>query len=122
MSHKTDYAYIAGLIDGEGCIHIEKIHKDFTKRPSPQYQLKVFIGMTSLDCIKKIQSIFGGKFYSREREGTRFRSYNWYIFSNNAVNVLKKTLPYLQEKKEQVIQNIIIKKGKFYKKRKRRKI
>lgn len=103
MRPKTDYAYIAGLIDGEGCIQIEKMK---TNRVSPQYQLKIQVNMTSLDCIKKLQGVFGGKFYSRKREGTNYQSFNWVIFSKNCQHLLKKCLPYFQEKKQQAIAGI----------------
>ena len=109
MTLETNYAYMAGLVDGEGCICIQMIlpeqhFKYYRKyRPSPQYQLKISIDMCSLDCLKKAQGVFGGKITSREREGTRFKIYHWYLFSLNAANALKKMLPYLQEKKQQAI-------------------
>ncbi len=102
---KTDYAYMAGLVDGEGCITIQKIDspKYYTRRHSPQYQLKISIDMTSLDCLEKAQGVFGGKITSRDRDGTNYRIYHWYLFSKNASNVCKKLLPYLREKKQQAI-------------------
>jgi hypothetical protein len=102
----TDYSYMAGLVDGEGCIRIVITHSSDNFRPSPQYQLVISIDMTSLDCLKKAQGVFGGKITSRDREGTNFRIYHWHLFSQNASDALKKMLPYLQEKKQQAITGI----------------
>jgi len=104
---KVDYAYCAGLIDGEGCVIIIKSNPRKEKRQiSPNYSLRLTVNMTSIECIKKLQGVFGGCFYDREREGTNFRSYNWTVTSKNAREVLKKILPFLKEKKEQALLGI----------------
>ncbi len=102
----TNFAYCAGLIDGEGCISIVKGISRLSRRPSTEYSLRVFVSMNSLECIKKLQGIFGGGLYMRERENTNFQSFNWTVTSNTALEVLKKTLPYLHEKKQQAILGI----------------
>lgn len=105
MIHKTDYSYCAGLFDGEGCVIIEKMTFNLRtkRRRSPQYQLKLHLGMVSSFCVKKMQDIFGGSIHSRERNAVNWRCFEWYVFSDNARNALQKMLPYLILKKNQAI-------------------
>ena len=52
-----DLYYLAGFIDGEGCI---RLHKHPTK-DGFNYNLDVRIANTNLEVLQEIQKIFGGK-------------------------------------------------------------
>lgn len=97
MSTKTDCAYIAGIIDGEGWISI--IH--FLHHNRQSWQMRVGVAVTSHKIIDKIVGIFGGYKHSRKRDGTNFVIYDWFIYSEKAYEMLKKIKPYLKEKKAQ---------------------
>jgi hypothetical protein len=94
---KSDLGYVAGIIDGEGCIMITK-HQHHDRF---EYQMYVDVSNTSLRIVNKIKGLFGGSIYSRERSGTNFRIHQWKLCGNKACEMLKKIKPFLQEKKEQ---------------------
>lgn len=52
---KTDLAWAAGLIDGEGCICIVKENRPGNL--STQYRLRLSVGMTDKKTIKKLHSL-----------------------------------------------------------------
>lgn len=96
---KTDYAYIAGIIDGEGCISIVRSAR--SKRPSPEYYLKVVVCINSVRVANKLVGVFGGHVYMRKRQIGRHLQHVWYLNGRNACEMLKKVRPYLTEKREQ---------------------
>lgn len=58
------YGYIAGIIDGEGCIGIHKVIKEscLTYRPN------VSVGMADKEPLYLLQSLYGGNITVRNRE------------------------------------------------------
>jgi len=86
---KTEYAYIAGLFDGEGTIHI-----------SNQLYLAARLRNTNRLTLEWIQRLYGfGHIYSDTR---RVRPcYSLEFASNQALEFLKPLLPYLRIKKTQ---------------------
>ena len=94
-----ELAYMAGLFDGEGCVHIARIH---TKKRNLTYQLVCKISMYSLSTLEIFKTSFGG---SIRRETTHEKSnkygllYSWAIWGRNSVSFLEKLIPYLRIKK-----------------------
>lgn len=88
-------AYIAGFIDGEGCISLAKRGKYIT--PSLQ------ISNTDYDILEWIGGFYGLKVYDKiaDRRPTRKPSYRLAVFGDKAIQILKDILPYLRVKKEQ---------------------
>ena len=91
----SDYAYAAGLIDGEGCI-------GFYPNGAEAYVLKIEVGMTSRPCLEFLQRLFGGSISSRKwYPGQNKQQYGWNISSRKAEAAIKSLLPFLVEKKRQ---------------------
>ena len=92
---KTDLAYMAGLFDGEGCIHIAKLRRPESKRGC-HFGLVATIGMTSEFLLELYRSQFGGSVYCYPRlKGNRRPCWQWIIRSRQAVAFLKAIRPYL---------------------------
>lgn len=100
---EIDLAYIAGLVDGEGCIRIKKstygirIRKDCQ---NPTYSEMIQIRMVNEPAIKFIQSRFGGNYYLEKRPYGNKPLYCYQITCKLASNMIKQLLPYLKVKKE----------------------
>ena len=95
MTNKEKYAYIAGIIDGEGCI---LIHNSVDKK---NWVLRIVVCMQSKKVMDTLVGICGGRYYLIETDGSNFAVYSWYLLGKNAYNLLKKIKPYLTEKKAQ---------------------
>ncbi len=108
MPTEFDYAYLAGIIDGEGCIRIAKvapnkdnIHKN-RKYTSTRYTLRIIIEMCDIETISFISKMFGNKPFRKRRRNDRWRPiYEIAWTTDQAENLLKKILPYLQGKRNQ---------------------
>lgn len=107
-------AYLAGIIDGEGCLGIYK-RQDKDGRVT-QWPVKLVIANNSERLMKWLLVNFGG-WYS-ERKGERKKNPKWkkgyvHVLSERKLrNLLPKVLPYLvikQEEAEFVIQALAIK-------------
>lgn len=94
-------AYLAGIFDGEGYIHINKTSSEKSmkawQRKTPNYALNVGITNTHLGILETYKKLFGGSIYDR----TSKRIFEYRIDRKIAVVMLKALLPYLVIKKEQ---------------------
>ncbi len=105
-SHELDLAYMAGILDGEGCITIARSmprnrYDDRRRNPlwwsSTCYTLGVAVAMTDPIPPYMFHFEFGGSLiYSKSRHMWR-----WGVYANLAVGVLTTLLPYLKGKKPQ---------------------
>lgn len=90
----TDLAWAAGLIDGEGCIHI-------TKRPADKYrrenfQLTVAVCMTHKPTIERLYNIFKvGSVCHKHPRGKQRTPWTWTVLAQQAEAVLRLLMPYL---------------------------
>lgn len=92
----TDAAYIAGFLDGEGCISIY--------RRKNSYAAKVSFTNTYLPVIEHIGTLIGAGSYKSKSRASSVRhkvAYDMVVNSDFAANLLKQLLPYLIIKKEQ---------------------
>lgn len=101
------YAYLAGIIDGEGSITIRKVTSKktlaLTKRKSPWYHPAVSLGMMWEGIPALLYDTFGGSCYT-ERAPSHRTLYRWALMGNKQiVPVLKALLPYLRVKQEQAL-------------------
>jgi len=103
MMSNVNFAYAAGLFDGEGCIQIVNDKSQGWN----SWKLMIQMTSTSIKSINKMIGLFGGS-YREHRRGydsdnmiPRFVAYHWALTSVNAYNALKKIKPFLVEKKEQ---------------------
>ncbi len=100
-----NYAWAAGFIDGEGCIHIAK-RKPQSKGKSIDYDLTLKISNQNLESLKRISEIFDcGNVLKVSGKGATYKykrqMFQWQCYSQEAGNVLKKILPFLTIKKQE---------------------
>lgn len=88
---KTKLAYLAGLIDGEGCLRINK-----------EGRTGITVTNTDLKMIAWIKENFGGKLYKEDKT-----KYGWRICyrveirkTKDVLKLLKAVLPYMITKRE----------------------
>ena len=90
---KSDIAYAAGIIDGEGCISISK---------GPSYRCRVRVANTDLRLVNWLQKTFGGYANnSAEVRGNRRNQFEWALNDNAAVEFLHMIKSHLKLKREQ---------------------
>jgi len=86
-------AYVAGLIDGEGCIHL-----DVT---GGVYSPRVTVGMTApaLDLLTELQQEWGGTLYQMRVGTDRWAAaWTWHLTGWKAAGLLTAIRPYLRLK------------------------
>jgi len=92
---KIDLAYLAGILDGEGCVHIAKEKR----KQSFVYKLRVQVSMVDKVPPMLAHNTFGGYLRLRDRNAKWKPLWEWQVKSNNAVTCLKVLLPYLRTKR-----------------------
>jgi hypothetical protein len=96
---KADAAYIAGLMDGEGCLYVER----FRTARSPigfQYRIIATITMCDYKTIKHVCDLTGKNFRTRKLPSGR-TAYTIDWRNSIAYGLIKLITPFLQGKKEQ---------------------
>ena len=99
-----EVSYLAGLIDGEGCLTINKYQGKRNRTPS--YRGMVIIEMTAGEVFERVTKITGiGKvFYTDHSRDNAHHSasYRWVVYNKaDMVALLEKLLPYLVVKKQE---------------------
>ena len=89
-----DIKYVAGLIDGEGCISLTIIHG---KNLYPHLKVK----MTHRGIIETLHQQFGGSFTIERPLGNRQEAYSWQTSGQTTMKVIKQVQPYLIVKQPQ---------------------
>jgi len=97
MADKTDYSYIAGIIDSDGCIQIY----NSPSRGRQSWSLTVDVTNRSKKMMDKLVGIFGGNYCQKKSMPGKYECYSWYIHGGKAYKMLKKVKRYLIEKKAQ---------------------
>lgn len=92
-----DIGWVAGIFDGEGCVHVSKATTPY----GVQYQLKLSVSNTDPGMICRLVRLLGGNFRPEKQKGNRKEVYKWYIQGRGAIRVIKLMLPYLVTRKEQ---------------------
>lgn len=91
-------AYLAGIIDGEGCIHILKQRKG----KFVYYTLFMQVANTDPKLMLWIQEIFGGNVRPRKLCRSNKRNvWQWVLAARQAEEVLRLVIPFLVVKKDQ---------------------
>lgn len=110
MACQTFYAYLAGLIDGDGCIHLKKTRKYKGKQ---YYALRVSIANASKKTLKDIRNLvnLGGSIYQTHYRGVYGDNerdcYQLDWNSRKAQQVLVEILHFLRIKHSQAIMGIL---------------
>lgn len=103
---ETEKAYLAGFIDGEGCISITKYKSKIINR-SISYVLKLHIyqsGISGYEMLKTWKNKVGLGFISGNKypEHPAYKdSHEWQITANDAILLLNEVIPYLVIKQSQ---------------------
>lgn len=112
----TKLAYIAGLIDGEGSIRIQKQkYKDWNDKYTPQ----ISFTNTNLEAIKLVQKFFQTSSCSMHTPGRKGYKGNKICYrttkagKDNVLKLVQKLLPYLVIKKQQA--KLVIEYAKTFK-------
>lgn len=97
---RTLLAYLAGIFDGEGSIHINKTSSEKSlkawQRKTPNYTLNVGVTNSHRGVLEIFVKQFGGSIYDR----TAHRIYDYRIDRQMASRMLEQLLPFLVIKKE----------------------
>lgn len=101
---EAELGYIAGLIDGEGCIGIHK-HSD-NRGKSRLHYLYLIVSNNDPKCCKFLRGKFGGWITKRQQKSTWNPNYKWGVRSRRAREILELVLPYLRLKQEQAVLGI----------------
>ncbi len=93
-------AYLAGIIDGEGCI---LIHRSINDKGYIGYTLEVGVRNTDGRLIDWLKNNYGGTVKVSSRGNSKHKTcYDWRLFNQKAISLLLLILPYLIVKKEQI--------------------
>jgi hypothetical protein len=99
---EATWAYVAGLLDGEGSIVVDVA---WSKTGSPYHMLRVSICSTSRVLIDWLVDTFGGSVSNDTRSSIkrgRRPCWAWRLSANRAKHFLEHVRPYVIEKKKQV--------------------
>lgn len=91
----TDISYIAGLLDGEGCIQIRK-------GKSSGWSCYISISNTNRECLEFVQLRFGGHIYGSPKKNSNYIVYQWNIRSLKAMEFAKAVKPFSIIKRKQL--------------------
>ena len=106
MFDKEKLLYLAGIIDGEGCIGIEFQAANKRCRKVDYYIPRVSVINSSLALIEWLTEHFGGKYHTRKKEAGKKYIYVWNIFGQHMEDVIRAVEPFLIVKNQ--VANIIL--------------
>lgn len=99
--------YLAGLVDGEGCITLSRYKKPECKEDIWCYSAMLQVGMVYKPLIAELQSQFGGYIGHKTPKDAIRRSYSvWNVKGERCINLLKEIEPFLIVKKDEA--NLLI--------------
>lgn len=96
--HKLSLTYLAGIIDGEGCLTIQR---SMTAR---SHTFKIKISMTHKKVLETIKYNFGGHLWGPYKHNGRKKEklvWEWCVYGKEAFELLKKVKKYLIVKREE---------------------
>ncbi len=112
QSNTSRYAYLAGIVDGEGCIRVNR--NDSGNRKVPSYAIRIQVAQKNGKMIDWLYGNFGGTITSSVGKGLRIRqnreiyeshgfTYRWSLNTvEDCLPVLKRILPFSTEKHPQI--------------------
>jgi LAGLIDADG endonuclease len=95
---KTDLAWAAGFLDGEGCITIIRVSNRYSS--GTYYVISLQVTQRVRKPLDKLANMFGGE-VRRHNLKQRGGYWYWYRYGNNALEILEKVLPFLVLKEAQ---------------------
>lgn len=103
---KTELAWAAGFIDGEGTISIKRFHRARKGGRYIYYQPFVSLSQAVVggheQGVLKMHQMFGGSIsdYKDKRDSTRYATKQWSAVSNDALKCIKSIYPFLVIKRK----------------------
>jgi hypothetical protein len=100
---EVEKAYIAGLMDGEGCIAIVK-NSPKGRAISVSYRVTIVMNMTDAGQMDYCQRITGAGYITRHEVNTRPNCrdrWQWSLYKDETIELLREIYPYLILKKPQ---------------------
>jgi hypothetical protein len=98
---ETELAYIAGIIDGEGCIGLSRNRTKKQRQKNPKYQSEICVINTNKGLVDWLVRA-GGLVNVRPRNDERWKvAYRWRIKESLHPDFLRAILPYLVIKRKQ---------------------
>ena len=96
-----DWAYLAGIIDGEGCIRIDMM-KDVRNRRTLRHILSIWMGNTDPRIVSWCYEVFGGSIHYRPSRNPKHKpAWVWEAHYIQCEEILKRCLTYFKLKREQ---------------------
>ena len=97
---RLNWAWLAGLMDGEGSIQITcRSRQD---RISPEFSLRLQINMTDPSTVRHVRSLTHcGSIRKRRVSAGRKEQFEWQAKQRQAAGILRRCLPYLVTKKRE---------------------
>src|SRR5262252_10368729 len=97
----TDLAWLAGIIDGEGCVkirHTYHMNGEIRQRHTPSCE--IVVGMTHRSTIERCREIAGcGSNIRQEYKNRKVVCFFWGVYGQNARDLARKLHPYSITKK-----------------------
>lgn len=101
INTKVLYAYMAGIVDGEGCISIRRQLPLVRKaEKSPRFTSRLAIRMCDREAIKLFEAASGHS-ATWVKNGLGGYIWSWQVHCKKAANLLHKLIPYLTIKRRQ---------------------
>lgn len=102
---ERDLGYIAGIIDGEGCIYIDRFKDKRKTHGRYQHVLRIKVAMTDFIVPLFFYEAFGGSYrryqYNGESKTQSKDTHIWGIGGDKAKKILELIWPYLKIKRKQ---------------------
>ena len=101
MSKQTDLAYLAGLVDGEGCIRVKKCKPQKSNgAKNPCYQAMIQVRMVDEQALEFLATVLGGWYYKEKPHSCEGKPlYCFQASCRAAEHILNQLLPYLRVKR-----------------------
>lgn len=111
MNQKEKIIYLAGIIDGEGCVKISKFqikykNKDGKTKYYFDRQARCEVSNTSKDLIDWLYDNFGGHKFPVRRKVNRKLQYRWKLRQKEIEKILPLIIPYLIVKKQEAKESL----------------
>ena len=104
MTKKEKFIYLAGILDGEGCLNLQHRKGEYRKSTIAC----CIISNTSKELIDWLHKNFGGYKYLTKREGNRKLQYKLSFRYREIKKIIPKLIPYLRVKKKEAKQSLKI--------------
>lgn len=106
MNRREQLAWLAGLIDGEGCISLTRRSPQRKNRcVSPSYRLILKVSMCHLETVRRCREITGlGSLHMQDAQKQHYTSaFTWFCNATDAELVIEAVLPWLVTKREEAL-------------------